>query len=222
MQWWSDKLIKPTHGLTPGELRDFLLHGTQQYMKASSVVTTCRIRRNFGQQFINVKIELYGDKPHVVDCWINIDLDFNAKQLTVQSVQVNDAGKGMGTALSSNIEGLARKLGYGAVSLFAAKAAGPYFWPRRGYIPTQDDWTASIAPEIRNWLDKLVVAAKIPADVKAEGGEILRDKDPQAITRIAALREPMIASSRNPETLIPLGRALLAESDITYNASLRL
>jgi hypothetical protein len=221
LQWWNDTLIKP-HGLPPKELKNVLLRGAHQYMTASNVEMACQIKRNLGQKLVNVTIQLRGDEPQVVHCEMNLDFDFKGKQLTVQSIEIKGAGKGMGTALSSNIEGLAKNLGFREVCLFASKDAGPYFWPRRGYIPTRTAWTTRIAPEIRNCLEKLAEALQISAEVQTEVEKILRDKNPQAITRIAASRQPMVPSSRNPETLIPLGRALLAESGITYDASLRL
>ncbi len=99
-----------------------------------------------------------------------------------------------------------RQLGLSRVNVTAGLDRGGYVWARYGFVPSQGSWDA-LRPVLRDRLDD--PSFNLTPAVRQQVLDLLEDRDPHAIWRIAGNRTPVTIEG---ETL-PLGNRLLSGTD---------
>lgn len=217
--WWGDRFLDQAPDLFPRELAARLLDrmpGTH-----SCLYRTIDPARDL------VGLEIDGFNGAGEKIWFtgqSIDWKTSTWWKELTDFRQDLQNDGLGTALMGNCFDLALALNMERIKVTAIDA-GAYAWIRLGFVPRGDEWNSEVKAKIVTKLEQLKQVRAIDTVTLQKVHGLLTSEEPTTIRKIADERETVPstkyieADSKRP-LQIPLGRALLAESELSWHGEL--
>ncbi len=140
----------------------------------------------------------------------------DALNLNFMEVRADFRGRGIGFQLVANCYDLAKDLRLRRLTVTAVDD-GSYMWAKAGFVPFRRVWNETSLKDII--AQKLHLIPGIDWAIRNEVYAALGSDDPHSIYILVGMRDPVLSTAM-PGTMVPLGRALLAESGATWAGSL--
>lgn len=217
--WWEDRFLKQAPDLFPRELAARLLEGMPGthrclYQTIDPV-----------KDLVGLEIDGFdgaGDKIWFTGQSIDWKTNTWWKELTDFDRNLQDDG--LGTMLMGNCFDLALALNMERIKVTAVDA-GAYAWIRLGFVPQGDEWNTEVKAKIVRKLEQLKQVRAIDTVTLKKVHGFLTSDEPTTIRKIADERVTVPSTKyREPKSKrpiqIPLGRALLAESELSWHGEL--
>ncbi|MFS8053255.1 GNAT family N-acetyltransferase [Rhizobium sp. BR 317] len=207
VDWWGSKFDR--FDLLPKDICSRLVDGLP-------FARNCTITEiSIDQEIVRAEIEGYDRQGEVFFTGRSVEFVERQVHLNTTGVVPRAQGQGYGRLLARNCYRLARELDLDRLGVTAIDA-GAYTWARAGFLPTFESWNFGRCKE--RIVTHMVEIPEIDWETRNNIYRLLGSDEQRNLWDVADLEMPVM-SAKLPETEIPLGRALLAESNASWKGT---
>ena len=210
VKWWETRFGR--YDMFPKDLCSFLVADLP-------FARTCQITGvDLDREIVCVEIQGIDALGEVYLTARSVEFAERQVHLNMTDLRTDVQGHGYGTLLARNCYRLARRLELDRLGVTAI-GGGSYVWARAGFLPTHKSWNDERCKQ--RIANHLIHIPELDWETANNVYTMLGSDDEQTMWDLSDLEE-RVRSCYRPDKLIPLGRALLAESGASWKGTLEM